>query len=129
MLNMQISLLERRTYLTAQISDEAERIRMEISRQMEQLQETMEQGTQIDSKTLAPISRNWMHCSLKKEEETTAATHWSTRFCRRSMKPPKEMGMKQRSICRDMTFRGSGRTMLFRSSMTCGPDAARNPGR
>ena len=52
MLNMQISLLERRTYLTAQISGEAERIRMEISRQMEQLQETMEQGTQIDSKTL-----------------------------------------------------------------------------
>ena len=52
LLNMQISLLERRTYLTAQISGEAERIRMEISRQMEQLQETMEQGTQIDSKTL-----------------------------------------------------------------------------
>ena len=52
LLNMQFALLERRTYLNAQISGEAERIRMEISRQMNQLQEAMDQESQIDSEVL-----------------------------------------------------------------------------
>ena len=52
LLNMQFTLLERRTYLTAQISGEAERVRAEISRQMDQLQRTMDQESQIDSKVL-----------------------------------------------------------------------------
>ena len=52
LLNTQLTLLERRTYLTAQISGEAERVRTEISRQMEQLQEAMDRGTQIDSDVL-----------------------------------------------------------------------------
>ena len=85
LLNMQFALLERRTYLTARISGEAERVRTEISRQMEQLQEAMDRKSGIDSKMLGAYierletlrfeKRRGIYCSDVLVDEILAQIH------------------------------------------------------
>ena len=85
LMNMQITLLKRRTYLATQISGKAERVRMEISRQMDQLQATMDQEGHIDSKILGEYierlealrfeKRRGIYCSDAMVDEILSQIH------------------------------------------------------
>ena len=66
LLNMQFTLLERRTYLAAQISGKAEKLRSEISMQMQQLQTDMNLGNTPDREILENYAQKLRELRIEK---------------------------------------------------------------